>query len=172
MNLARANEGAGLPVSIAATKVDGVVLSLTPNSHSYNYRSAVLFGHASLVMEDEEKLWAMELITNSVVPGRWDNSRTPPDRAEMVSTSILRVRIVSGSGKIRDGGPHDDQKDLEREDVVKGVWTGVIPLWETLGEPIAGTSNAQEEVPKHVRAFQAETKSNNEAYAKKAATQD
>ena len=172
MNLARANDGEGLAVSIAATKVDGVVLSLTPNSHSYNYRSAVLFGHASLVTDDEEKVWAMEQITNSVVPGRWDNSRTPPDRSEMVSTSILRVRIVSGSGKIRDGGPHDDKKDLDREDLVKGIWTGVIPIWETVGEPVAGTTNAVEEVPNHVRAFQTETKSNNEAYAKKAATED
>ena len=170
--MARANDGEGLAVSIAATKVDGVVLSLTPNSHSYNYRSAVLFGHASLVTEDEEKVWAMEQITNSVVPGRWDNSRTPPDRSEMVSTSILRVRIVSGSGKIRDGGPHDDKKDLDREDLVKGIWTGVVPIWETVGEPVAGTTNAVEEVPNHVRAFQAETKSNNEAYAKKAATED
>lgn len=172
MKLARAENGEGFPVSIAATKVDGVVLSLTPNSHSYNYRSAVLFGHASLVTEDEEKLWAMELITNSVVPGRWENSRVPPDRAEMVSTSILRVRIVSGSGKIRDGGPHDEKKDLEREDLVKKTWTGVIPIWETAGEPVAGKTNAVEEVPEHVRAFQTETKSSNEAYAVKATTED
>ncbi|KIW76896.1 hypothetical protein Z517_09340 [Fonsecaea pedrosoi CBS 271.37] len=31
----------GLPASIAATKVDGLVLALTPNVHSYNYRSAI-----------------------------------------------------------------------------------------------------------------------------------
>lgn len=168
MNLARANEGEGLPVSIAATKVDGVVLSLTPNSHSYNYRSTVLFGYASLVTEDEEKQWAMQSITNSVIPGRWENSRVPPDRAEMVSTSILRVRIVSGSGKIRDGEPHDDKKDLEKEEVVNKVWTGVLPIWETVGEPVAGGANAVEEVPEHVTAFERETNSKNEAYAKKA----
>ena len=171
MNLTRANDAEGLPISIAATKVDGMVLSLTPNTHNYNYRSAVLFGYASLVTDDQEKLWAMELITNSVVPGRWGNSRVPPDRAEMVSTSILRVRIDSGSGKIRDGGPHDEKKDLEREDVVKRTWTGVIPIWETFGEPVAGTANAVEELPEHVRDFQTETKSGNEAYAKKAATE-
>ena len=170
MNLARAQDAEGLPVSIAATKVDGVVLSLTPNSHSYDYRSAVLFGHASLVTEDDEKLWAMQLITNAVVPGRWENSRVPPDRAEMVSTSILRVSIVSGSGKIRDGGPHDEKKDLEREDIVNSTWTGVVPMWETVGEPVAGSTNAVEDVPEHVRAFQRETCSSNEAYAKKATT--
>lgn len=48
----------GLPLTAAATHVDGLVLSLTPNSHSYNYRSAVLFGHAELVTDVAEKLWA------------------------------------------------------------------------------------------------------------------
>lgn len=46
VNLARAAEGEGLPVCIVASKVDGLVLSLTPNSHSYNYRSAILHGYA------------------------------------------------------------------------------------------------------------------------------
>lgn len=42
-------------VSIAATKVDGIVLSLTPNSHSYNYRSAILFEYTTLVANEEVK---------------------------------------------------------------------------------------------------------------------
>ena len=171
MNLARGSEGEGLPLSIAATKVDGIVLSLTPNSHSMNYSSAVLFGYATRVTDDEEKVWAMQLITNSVIPGRWENSRVPPDGAEMASTSILRVRIVSGSGKIRDGEPHDDKKDLERKDVVDRIWTGVLPIWQTIGEPVAGRTNAVAEVPEHIRNFQKEVNASNEEYAKKAAVE-
>src|SRR5947207_2709892 len=114
-------------------KVDGIVLSLTPNTHSYNYRSAILHGYASLVISDEEKLWAMEVITNSVVPKRWSNSRVPPDRAELDSTRVLRVRIESGSGKVREGMPSDEKKDLDRADVLDKVWTGVVPMWEQLG---------------------------------------
>jgi len=68
----------GLPVCICASKVDGLVLSLTPYSHNYNYRSAILFGHAKVVEDVEETLWAMELITNSVVSDRWRNTRVPP----------------------------------------------------------------------------------------------
>ena len=49
MKRARESPGGGLAITIAATKVDGIVLSLTPNSHSYNYRSAVLFGYGSIV---------------------------------------------------------------------------------------------------------------------------
>jgi len=77
MNLSRSSPK-GLPLCVCASKVDGLVLSLTPNSHNYNYRSAVLFGHATLVENTEEKLWAMELITNSVVPDRWRHTRVPP----------------------------------------------------------------------------------------------
>ena len=48
MNLARESQR-GLPICVAASKVDGLILSLTPNSHSYNYRSAILHGYASVV---------------------------------------------------------------------------------------------------------------------------
>ena len=134
-------------------QIDGLVLSLTPNSHSYNYRSAILHGYASLVTSDEEKLWAMELITNSVVPDRWANSRIPPDKVEQDSTRILRVEIESGSGKVRDGMPKDDKKDLDRADVLDRVWTGVVPMWEQFGEPIPGPYNKVAEVPEYIARY-------------------
>lgn len=154
MNLARASpDSKGLPVCIAATKVDGLVLSLTPNSHSYNYRSAVLFGHAQLVTDVEEKLWAMEAITNKVMPKRWDNTRVPPNAAEMSSTQILRVVIDSGSGKIRDQGPGDEKGDLEDDELMEKTWTGVLPMIETLGEPVASSYNKVKDVPEYVTDY-------------------
>lgn len=158
----------GLPITIAATKVDGMVLTLTPFSHSYNYRSAVLFGYGTVVTDEEEKLWAMKLLTNSVVPGRWEYTRTP-DKGELASTSILKVRIVSGSGKIRDGGTGDDKKDLKRDDLVDNIWTGVVPVWQTVGEPVPGRVNRVSDVPEHVRAFQKDENDSNENYAVEAA---
>ena len=107
----------GLPLCVAATKVDGFVLTLTPNSHNYNYRSAVLQGHAAIVEDVDEKIWAMKLITNSVVPERYENTRVPPDGAEMQSTRILKMRISSASGKVREGVPEDERKDMKRDDV-------------------------------------------------------
>lgn len=153
MNLARNAEGDGLPICVAASKVDGLVLSLTPNSHNYNYRSAVLHGYASLVTSEEEKLWAMKLITDSVLTGRWDHSRTPPDSAEMSSTVILKVRVVNGSGKIRDGGVLDGRKDRDNEEVTGRVWTGVVPVWETYGEPVASDDNKVGEVPEYIKTY-------------------
>jgi len=168
MNLARAS-GEGLPICVAATKVDGLVLSLTPNSHSYNYRSAILHGYAKLVESVDEKLYAMRLVTNSVMPERWENTRTPPDSAEMQSTVVLKVKVVSGSGKIRDGGPHDEAKDEKRADLTKSIWTGVVPVYETLGQPVPSGSNKVEDVPEYIRRYVAETSKSNEAYSMNAA---
>jgi nitroimidazol reductase NimA-like FMN-containing flavoprotein (pyridoxamine 5'-phosphate oxidase superfamily) len=159
----------GLSLCIAATKVDGFVLTLTPNSHNYNYRSAVIHGFGSIVSREAEKIWAMEVITNSVVPERYANTRIPPDNAEMQSTRILKVRIASASGKVREGVPNDEKKDLQRGDVLDKVWTGVIPLYETYGEPQAGPYNGVKEVPEHVEGFVLSQNEVNERYAYDAA---
>lgn len=161
MNLARSSTPAtsttsessapqGLPLTICASKVDGLVLALTPNSHSYNYRSALLFGHATSVTDPAEKLYAMELITNKVLPGRWEGTRVPPNAAEISSTNILRVKIQSGSAKIRAGPPADSKGDLEDEDVMGRVWTGFVPLVESLGEPVASSYNRVKECPGYI----------------------
>ncbi|KAI9726690.1 MAG: hypothetical protein M1834_008955 [Cirrosporium novae-zelandiae] len=168
MNLARASEK-GLPVCISATKVDGFVLSLTPFSHSYNYRSAVLQGYGTLVTEKEEKMWAMELITNSAIPDQWKYTRVPPDGGELASTSVLRVKIVSGSGKMRNGGPHDDKKDLNRSELTSKIWTGVIPIWQTFGTPVEAPTCGVSKVPERITNFLKETNEDNEEYGKKAA---
>ena len=161
----------GMPVTVAATHVDGLVLALTPFHHSFNYRSAILQGHATVVTDLEEKLYAMKLITNKVLANRWENSRTPPDNAAVTSTSILKVRIAAGSGKIRTGGPHDDAKDIENEDVGGKVWTGVVPVYETLGEPIACGDGRVARVPDYINeALQARIR-DAEAYAKAAVTE-
>ncbi|RMZ90013.1 hypothetical protein DV736_g2767, partial [Chaetothyriales sp. CBS 134916] len=159
----------GLPVSIAATKVDGLVLSLTPNSHSYNYRSAVLQGYAKPVETDTEKIFAMELITNKVVPQRWQHTRTPPDKVEMTSTVILRVSIEAGSGKVRHGEPHDDAKDLSQPDLVDNIWTGVLPLYETLDIPIPAPTNKVKEVPQYIADYVAQSNDRSRTQARDAA---
>lgn len=155
----------GLPLCVAATKVDGFVLTLTPNTHNYNYRSAVLQGFATIVEDQEEKIWAMELITNSVVPNRYENTRIPPDGAEMQSTRILKLKITGASGKVREGVPNDERKDMKREEVLDTVWTGVIPVYEKLGDPQPGPYNRLSEIPDHVKSFVQEQNKTREKYA-------
>lgn len=166
-NLARTNDG--LPMTISATKVDGLVLSLTPYSHSYTYRSAVLFGYARVVTDAEEKLFAMRLITDSVMTGRWEGTRTPPDKGELGATAILRVKIAGGSGKITDEGPNDKKEDLEAENVTSRVWAGVAPVWEVIGQPIPTTTNAVKLLPNYMDSFVTKENKINEEHAKEVA---
>ncbi|KAL1600764.1 hypothetical protein SLS60_007152 [Paraconiothyrium brasiliense] len=121
--------------------MDGLVLALAPFHNSCNYRSAVAYGYSTLVTDEEERLYAMTRITNSLLPDRWENSRNPPTNAELKSTSILRVRIVSASAKVRTGGPSDDRKDLKDETLRGSVWTGVVPCWLQWGEVVEGKDN-------------------------------
>ncbi|GAB7343487.1 hypothetical protein MBLNU457_1503t1 [Dothideomycetes sp. NU457] len=141
---------AGLKVCISATKLDGYVLALTPFNHSCNYRSAVIFGHAQLVKDEDEILYAMELITNTMIPDRWDNSRTPPTKSEVTATGILRVAIESASAKVRTGMPHDDRKDAKDESLTARVWTGVVPVSERLEDPVASPQNRVEKLPGYI----------------------
>lgn len=94
----------------------------------------------------------MELITDSVVPGRWREARGPPTPAELQSTSILRVKVKSGSAKVRAGEPHDDARDMADTELCARVWTGVVPVHETIGEPIPGPSNSRA-VPAYIRDY-------------------
>ncbi|KAL2197933.1 hypothetical protein P885DRAFT_76646 [Corynascus similis CBS 632.67] len=163
---------AGLPLTVAASHLDGLVLALTPNAHSYNYRSAVLFGRAVMVTDPAERLYAMELVTDSVVPGRWPNTRVPPNAAELQSTSILRVRIVSGSAKIRSGPPHDERGDMEDEALLDRVWTGVVPVHTVMGEPVAGGYNRVGEVPEYLEEWRKEANRDAEEFAREAAVKE
>ncbi|TDZ29017.1 hypothetical protein C8035_v006864 [Colletotrichum spinosum] len=134
VNIARSSTATeeGLPVCVAASHVDGLVMALTPNSHSYNYRSAVLFGHAALVEDASERLYAIQLITNGVVLGRW------------------QVTVTAGSAKIRSGPPSDDKNDKTDNHVVGTVWTGVVPVHLNFGEPVAGPYNAVDLPPSYL----------------------
>jgi nitroimidazol reductase NimA-like FMN-containing flavoprotein (pyridoxamine 5'-phosphate oxidase superfamily) len=171
MNLGRDGAGGpGMPVSVAASHVDGLVLALSAFSHSYNYRSVVLFGHATLVEDADERLYAMELITESVVPGRWKNTRLPPNNAELQSTSILKVKIASGSLKVRAAQCSDEKYDMENEDVVNSIWTGVVPIHQTIGEPVPGPYNRVEPptyLTEFADDFNNESKQQSQSFAKK-----
>lgn len=155
----------GIPVCVAATQLDGFVLALTPFNHSCNYRSAVIFGHAHLVTDDAERSHAMQLITNNLVPSRWENSRVPPTSSELKSTGILRVEIESASAKVRAGTTGEDRKDLKDEEMRKGVWTGVVPTYLTMGKPVEAPTNMRKGTPEYLKEWVEEENRKGERYA-------
>ena len=119
----------GADVCVTTTIVDGIVAARSAFHHSMNYRSAVVLGTARLVDDDAERLRAMEMITEHVLPGRWSEARHPSD-AESKGTLILALAIEEFSVKTRSGPPADDEADYELP-----IWAGVIPLTTTSGEP-------------------------------------
>jgi hypothetical protein len=167
MNVSRNNSDEktpGLPVCISVSHVDGLILALSAFNHDYNYRSAVLFGHASLVEDKDEKLYAMEIITNSVVPDRWRHARLPINNAELQSTSLLKIKIASGSAKIRVGQAKEQKIDLDDPELVARTWTGVLPVHTVIGEPIPGPNNTAE-VPDYIKQYVQDFNSENKEYS-------
>lgn len=99
---------------------------------------------ASLVPDTDvrEKRWAMRLLTNHMFRGRWGDTY-PVCSSAVSAVKVIKVRIRSASAKIRTGntGPFDPAKVPEEErarmrQAGKGVWSGVLPLFEVLGSPV------------------------------------
>ena len=120
----------GNPVCVEATIVDGLVLARSVFHHSVNYRSVVLFGTGQLVVEEQEKLAALEAVTEHLVPGRWKQARLP-NQKELNATSVVSIQIDEASAKVRVGPPAD-----EAEDYALPVWAGVLPLQEMPLSPV------------------------------------
>ena len=122
--------GAAAQVCVTVTLLDGLVLARSVFNHSMNYRSVVILGKATLVDDPEEKLEALRLLSEHILPGRWDDSRQPNPQ-ELKATSVLRVPIEEFSAKVRTGPPIDDEEDYSFP-----TWAGVVPLETIVGNPI------------------------------------
>jgi nitroimidazol reductase NimA-like FMN-containing flavoprotein (pyridoxamine 5'-phosphate oxidase superfamily) len=135
----------GVPVCATATLVDGLVLARSAFHHSINYRSVVVFGRARLIEPAEERLKALELFAEKLVPGRWPEVR-PPTRQELKGTKVLELPLTEASAKVRTGPPIDDD-----EDYALPVWAGVLPL-RTVVDPPEPDPRLDEgiETPAHV----------------------
>ncbi|MDZ7615105.1 MAG: pyridoxamine 5'-phosphate oxidase family protein [Flavobacteriaceae bacterium] len=111
----------GQTICIGVTHLDGIVLAKTLFDTSANYRSAILFGKASLVESEEEKMEGLKIITEHIIKGRWTEVPVGTDN-ELNATLVIRFTIERASAKIRGGGPQGD------EDKESQVWSGHIPL--------------------------------------------
>ncbi len=120
----------GLPISINVTQTDGIVLARSAFHHSLNYKSVTLFGEAILVTNKDERYKALEIISNQIIPNRWEEVRLPNDK-EMKATKILKIPITEASAKIRTGPPIDDKSDYDLP-----IWAGVLPINTFYGDPI------------------------------------
>jgi len=137
-----------VPVCVTVTLLDGLVLARSVFNHSMNYRSVVILGKAALVDEPAEKLEALRLLSEHIIPGRWDDARQPNER-ELKATSVLCVPIEEFSAKVRIGPPIDDEEDYSFP-----TWAGVVPLEMTVNTPIDDARlDTKHRVPEYVRSY-------------------
>ncbi|MGB0561237.1 MAG: pyridoxamine 5'-phosphate oxidase family protein [Spirulinaceae cyanobacterium] len=142
------NLAKGIDICVTATLLDGIVIARSLFHHEMNYRSVVLFGRATLVNNEHEKMHALKVLSEQIIPGRWEQARkpTPP---EVKGTTVLAFPIAEGSAKVRKGEPHDNA-----EDYALPIWAGQLPLQVMAGNPIPDSKLASEiTVPENVAHY-------------------
>lgn len=138
----------GIPVSIAITHIDALVLARSAFNHSVNYRSVVAFGTTRLVENEEEKWLAAKTFTEHMIPGRWEDTRQPTPK-EMQKTMFIAVEMAEVSCKKRTHGVGDDEEDMDLP-----VWAGLIPLKLTPQYPIQDdVQNTAISMPDYIKNY-------------------
>ena len=124
--------------------LDGLVLAKSGFSHSVNYRSVIIFATAEKVEDYAQKVEALVLITNKLIPNRWDDLRKETE-SEIRKTTVLSFSLDEASAKIRTGGPNDEPEDRDLP-----IWSGVIPLETVRRPPIPDDSSAALPLPPYL----------------------
>jgi nitroimidazol reductase NimA-like FMN-containing flavoprotein (pyridoxamine 5'-phosphate oxidase superfamily) len=120
---------AGDPLTVTVTLLDGLVYARSLFDSSMNYRCAMVIGTATPVT-GPDKLAAMRLLSEHLMPGRWAEVREPTKR-ELAATLVLRLPLAEASLKLRAAGAEGEPDDGESRE----VWAGVLPLRTAAGEP-------------------------------------
>lgn len=121
----------GVAVCVTVTHLDGLLFARTTFESSMRYRSVAIHGTAT-PLEGAEKEEALRRLTEHLFPGRGTEVRAST-RKEVAATMVLRVPLDRCSVKVAAGGPGIDPDDTEPRE----VWSGLLPLTVTAGEPIA-----------------------------------
>jgi nitroimidazol reductase NimA-like FMN-containing flavoprotein (pyridoxamine 5'-phosphate oxidase superfamily) len=119
----------GAPTCLTVTLLDGLVAARSVFESSMHYRSAMVLGTAA-VLTGDDKLRALEQVSEHLMPGRWADARQP-NRKELAATLVLSLPLDEWSVKVSDSPPDDAAEDLDLP-----VWAGVLPLREVAGAPV------------------------------------
>lgn len=133
----------GIEICVTVTRINALVSARTPVHCSMNYDSAMIFGIAK-VLEDDEKTEAMRQLSNKLIPGVWDYTRLPNSK-DYAGTLIVEVPLEKVTAKSRSGGPVDEDQDMELE-----IWAGIIPVERKLGSPITSPDSKVSKIPSHI----------------------
>ncbi|NBC23126.1 MAG: pyridoxamine 5'-phosphate oxidase family protein [Gammaproteobacteria bacterium] len=132
---------AGTEAALNVTLIDGLVAARSAFNSSVNYRSVTVYGRPRLVDDETEKVEALRLVSEHLMPGRWDELRAPHDR-ELKMTGVVALPIESASAKVTAGPPED-----EEEDYGLPVWAGVVPVEHVFGTPVGDPALPADSAP-------------------------
>jgi uncharacterized protein len=125
---------AQLPVCIAVSHVDGLVLARCGFRHTLLYRSVMAFGHAEQIGDAAEKRRALERFIDRLYPGRAREVREI-SAEELGGTSVMVMTIEEATAKVsspqaRGGGVGVVDKEA---DYGHPVWAGIVPVRGVVG---------------------------------------
>jgi nitroimidazol reductase NimA-like FMN-containing flavoprotein (pyridoxamine 5'-phosphate oxidase superfamily) len=138
----------GTQACVTITHLDGLVLARAAFNHSMNYRSAIIYGPFERVDGAAAKRASMDAFMHKIAAGRLADVRPGNDK-EFAATTVMRIALDEAACKLRTGGPNDDADDMDIP-----AWTGVLPLVQERGEPVAAPGCGVIE-PAYVRAWRA-----------------
>jgi nitroimidazol reductase NimA-like FMN-containing flavoprotein (pyridoxamine 5'-phosphate oxidase superfamily) len=119
----------GVPVAVGITQLDALVVARSAFESSMRYRSAVLFGRCEVIEGEEAKRAALDLITDTLIPGRVPEVRASTAK-ELSATMVLRLRIEDATLKTNaEAWPEDPE-----EDVAGDAWAGIVPRLTSYGD--------------------------------------
>jgi uncharacterized protein len=130
----------GARCCFTVTLLDGLVLARSAFESSMNYRGVLALGTA-YPLDGQEKLAALERISEHLMPGRWVEVR-PPSAKELAKTLVVGLALDECSVKVSDGPPDDAPDDLRRP-----VWAGVLPISTGYAAPVPAPDMAYDLAP-------------------------
>lgn len=138
---------AGAAAVLTVFVVDALVIAPTTFESSVNYRSATVRGRLTRVENQDA---ALERFSDAVVPGRTAEVRRPT-RKELAATLVLSLPIDEGGWllKVADDWPATP----EEAGADPGVWSGLVPARQVLGEPVPAPWASALPVPPSVRGL-------------------
>ncbi len=120
----------GIPCCFTVAILDGLVLARSGFHSSINYRSLMAFGQAEKLEDEAEKLRTLEVFSERLTPGRWDELK-PPSQQELKATTVLTMKLDEVVAKVRNGPPADDEEDYDLD-----VWAGEVPVLTQIGAAV------------------------------------
>jgi nitroimidazol reductase NimA-like FMN-containing flavoprotein (pyridoxamine 5'-phosphate oxidase superfamily) len=120
-----------LDVCLTVSHLDSIVVTRSAFGHSVNYRSAMVFGHATPIEGEAERLAESRLVMDHFLPGR-SGLVVPPTPRELKEVSFLKMNIEEAVVKVRNY-PASHEASAHRS---HRVWAGQIPVEMRIREPV------------------------------------